>query len=318
MDQFLWPFVALILPLPWLIRRLVTPAHAKSAGNKADALRVSFFYRIATLSHTSQPNSITTVPLFLVLAWVCLVLAGMRPVIFEDEIPIKHDARNIVLAIDFSPSMVREGFTVNGRTISRVNIVKNVVRDFIEKRKGDRIGLVLFGSRAETLAPLSQDTQMLEELFADAGVGIVGEQTAVGDALALSVKNTARTPDGEKIVILLTDGVSNAGEVSIEQGIELAKSQNIRVYTIGIGSKVGGIYYGGDEEALKKIASETGGYHFQAASPNDLTAVYHKINDMEAVTLDGRSVRPRRELFYYPLLLGLVCWILAQRKRRTS
>ncbi|MBQ7412778.1 MAG: VWA domain-containing protein [Alphaproteobacteria bacterium] len=330
MDEiFLWPWVACILPLPILVRWVSARMSSRRTDNRTDALRVPFFHRVSGLARTVNPISSTVQSAFLAVAWICLVIAGMRPVHYITDVPIPHDARNIMLAIDLSTSMAEQDLSASGLPISRIDVVKAVVRDFIAKRAGDRLGMVVFGTTAHTLAPLSQDMKTLDDLFADVDLGIAGEQTAIGDALALSVQDTAKVPEGKKIIILLSDGYSNAGSVSVSEAIELARKQNIAVYTIGIGSTnvrqsslfglvPGDNIYTWDERTLRKIADDTGGQYFQAQSADDLVEVYRKIDRLETTTLDGLLVRPLWELFYYPLMAALFFWGLACYKRRAK
>ena len=327
METFVWPFIALMLPLPLLVWFVSAHLPIKQAKAKADALKVPFFDRIAGMAHTYRPPAHRLKMFFLSLAWICLVLAGMRPMKYDDALPSWHEARNIMLTIDLSTSMMKKDFDFRGQSISRIDIVKNVVRDFIIKRTGDRLGMVVFGTTAHTLAPLSQDMKTLNELFADVDLGIAGEQTAIGDALAVAVQDTAKVPEGKKIIILLSDGYSNAGVVSVSQAIELAKKQKIAVYTIGIGSSnsakagpidrlLGATNYTWDEQTLHTIAKETGGQYFRAQSTEDLISVYRKIDRLETTKIDSPLARPKRELFYYPLALGLLFWFFANYKRR--
>ena len=327
MDFFVWPFIAFLLPLPILVWFLSAHMPIKMARAKADSLRVPFFHRIVDMGHTYRPPAQKARFFLMALAWLCLVLAGMRPIKYDDSLPSWHEARNIMLTIDLSTSMMKKDFDLNGRSVSRINIVKNVVRDFIAKRTGDRLGMVVFGTTAHVLAPLSQDMKTLDELFADVNLGIAGEQTAIGDALAVAVKNTANIPEGKKIIILLSDGYSNAGVISVKQAIDLAKKQKIAVYTIGIGSTntpkaglidkmFGGTTYTWDEQTLRTIAAETGGQYFRAQSTRDLVSVYRKIDRIETTKVDSPLSRPKRELFYYPLGLGLLLWFCANYKRR--
>ena len=326
-EVFLWPWVACILPLPLFVRWVSARLSSGRTDNRSDALRVPFFNRVYGLARTTNPVSSAAQSSFLMIAWLCLVVAGMRPVHYITDVPIPHDARNIMLAIDLSTSMAEQDLDASGLPISRIDVVKSVVRDFIAKRSGDRLGMVVFGSTAHTLAPLSQDMQTLDDLFADVDLGIAGEKTAIGDALALSVQDTAKIPDGKKIIILLSDGYSNAGSVTVSEAIELAQKQNISVYTIGIGTArakqsrlfgllPGDTIYTWDERTLRKIADDTGGKYFQAQSADDLVEVYRQIDRLETTTLEGLPVRPLWELFYYPLMLALFFWALACQKRR--
>ena len=327
MENFVWPLVSLILPLPILVWFVSARLPLKQARAKADALKVPFFDRVIGLAHAYRPPAHRLSLFFLSLAWICFVLAGMRPIKYDDSLPAWHEARNIMLTIDLSTSMMKKDFDLGGHAISRIDIVKNVVRDFIIKRTGDRLGMVVFGTTAHTLAPLSQDMKTLDELFADVDLGIAGEQTAIGDALAVAVQDTAKVPEGKKIIILLSDGYSNAGVVSVAQAISLAKKQKIAVYTIGIGSSssaktgivdklLGATNYTWDEQTLRTIAKETGGLYFRAQSTSDLISVYRKIDQLETTKVDSPLARPKRELFYYPLGLGLLFWFLSGRKRR--
>lgn len=329
MDFFVWPFVAFILPLPLLVWLVFPHIHMTGKNIVSDALRVPFFNRIARETHSKHLSSGKIIVLPMVFAWLCFILAAMRPVRYENDLPAFHEARNIMMSIDLSTSMAREDFDVNGSPISRIAVVKSVVHDFIAKRQGDRLGMVIFGSRAYTLAPLSQDLRTLDELFADVNLGIAGEQTAIGDALALAVQDVAKIPKGKKVIILLSDGYSNAGTVLVSEAIELAKKQGISVYTIGIGAArknkttlmgflSGDSNLNWDEKTLKKIADETKGRYFRANSTKDLVEVYREIDRLETMTVENKGAKPKRELFYYPLMIGLVFWLLAQRKRRRS
>lgn len=325
MDNFVWPFLIFILPLPWIVWQ-ISRYFAARVETKSDALYVPFFYRITGMNRSAFTVLQPIKSVFLILAWILLVLASMRPVYYITDIPNFHEARNIMLAIDFSTSMAERDFAITGRVASRIDVVKMVVRDFIDKRKGDRLGLIVFGSQAFTLAPLSQDMKTLDELFMDVDLGVAGEKTAIGDALALAVRDTAKIPEGKKVIIILSDGFNNSGTVSVADAVALAKKQNISVYTIGIGSKKkksksllsvlsqGG--YGWDEKTLLAIANETNGKYFRAESGEDLQDVYHQIDTLETTTLEGLKVRPKQELFYIPLLLALACWLIAERQRK--
>jgi Ca-activated chloride channel family protein len=329
MDFFVWPFVAFILPLPLLIWLMLPHIHKMGKNIISDALRVPFFNRVSHLTHHRRLASGKLIAIPMILAWICFVSAAMRPVRYEDELPAFHEAYNIMMAIDLSTSMARKDFDINGISVSRIDVVKNVVRDFINKRSGDRLGMVIFGSNAYTLAPLSQDLKTLDELFRDVDLGIAGEQTAIGDALALAVQDIAKIPKGKRVIILLSDGYNNAGSLLVSQAIELAKKQNIEVYTIGIGSARqnktsflgllgGNDNTGWDEITLKKIAKETNGKYFRARSTKDLVDVYQEIDRLETTTVENQGFKPKKELFYYPLLAGLIFWLLAQQKRMRS
>ena len=328
MDYFLWPWTALILPLPWVVRFFSRRFKPAKVSYILDALYVPFFDRIAGIARKRQPISMIGKNLCLIAAWILLVLAGMRPARYETDLPNQHEARNIMLAIDLSGSMAQQDFEINGIPVTRIQVVKDVVQDFVARRGGDRLGLVIFGDSAHTLAPLSSDMKTLEDLFHDVDLGIAGEKTAIGDALALAVQDTAKVPEGKKAIILLSDGFSNAGAVTIPQAISLAQKQKIVVYTVGIGTtqrkikNIWGLFgsgnYSWDEKTLRQIAQGTGGHYFYAKTTEDLKDVYHKIDMMETTSVEGISIRPLRDLFYYPAAAALLFWFLAQRRRRSK
>ena len=320
MYQFIWPFVLFLLPLPWIVRQVMKPSVQKSIG--VDALKVPFFNRLKSLQGTTTIGARFVHPLVWILAWVCFVIAAARPVWVGHPIPLEHEARNIVLTLDVSGSMEEEDFDINGRPITRLDIVKQLASDFIEKRKGDNLGLVIFGSEAYTYIPLSPDTQTLNSLMDEINVGIAGSQTAMGDALAMATQTASAVPDNARIVILMSDGFANAGVVQMDQALQVAQKANVKVYTIGIGSDqqalqdfLGFVQTGSsldlDETTLQKIAETTGGRYFRAKSTADLKQIYDIIDQLETTPTEENSVTPRKEIAYWFVLAGLMFWILA-------
>ena len=325
MFQFVWPFVICFLPLPWILRRLVKPIAKKA--QIPDALRVPFFKQLTKIGTPIAMTSKTISPILWISAWCFIVLAAMRPLWLGKPIVLPHEARNIVLTMDVSGSMEEKDFDMKGRPISRLNLVKELADDFIQKRAGDNLGLVIFGSGAYTYTPLSPDTQTLRSLLSEIGIGIAGTQTAMGDALALASQTATTVPSESRIVILMSDGYANAGVVSVDEALKLAKNAGVKVYTIGIGSDgqtlqdmFGFVQLNVpvelDEETLKKIASETNGQYFRAKSSNDLKKIYDLINSLEPTSNDNKTLRPRKELFFLPALFGMVLWGIAFYLRR--
>ncbi len=327
MYQFLWPVILLLLPLPWLVRKWMKPGEGEMV--LTGALKVPFFNRLKKLNGGSVAERRLVSPFFWGLAWFFFVVAAARPVWIGEAQQVNRDARNIVLTLDVSASMEEKDFDVNGRPITRLNIVKNLAKDFIQKRTGDNIGLVIFGSEAYTYAPISPDTKTLEELLSEIGIGIAGNQTAMGDALALAVQTASAVPENARIVILMSDGISNAGVIQMDEALRLAQQAHVKVYTIGIGSDKQSLqnFFGFiqnssgldlDEATLKKVASDTGGQYFRAKSTRDLKQIYDTIDTLEAVESEDVTVRPRKELAYVLILCGLACWILAFLSRRVG
>ena len=320
MYQFIWPIVLLLLPLPWLIRQWGkgSVVHTPISG----ALRVPFLNRLQKLGAIRQDTSRLVHPLLWCCAWICFVVAAARPVWVGEPQILNKEARNIVLTLDVSASMEEKDFDFNGRSITRLAMVKYLAKDFIQKRAGDNIGLVIFGSEAYTYAPLSPDTTTLDGLMDEVGLGIAGNQTAMGDALAMAVQTAAAVPENSRIVILMSDGITNAGVVQMDEALKIAKQAHVKVYTIGIGSDrrttrdlLGFVQTNPsvdlDEETLRKVAAETGGQYFRAKSTKDLQQIYNTIDELETTEAEDITIRPRRELAYLFVLIGLACWFLA-------
>lgn len=323
MFSFLWPIIAVILPLPLIIRHLLKPApeNIESSG----AIRVPFFNRLEKISG-KKATLFKGNPWGVVLAWIFLVIAAMRPVWLGSPVPVQNNARSIMLALDVSGSMGEEDFDLKGRPVTRLDMLKILTDDFIQSRSGDNIGLVIFGSEAYIYAPLSPDIKTLREMNSEIGIGIAGQQTAIGEALALATQNSATVPAESRIVILMSDGYQNAGSVSVEDGIKLAQSQGVKVYTVGIGSsaKLVQDFFGTiavnpsldlDEKALKEIADKTGGQYFRAKTTKDLSEIYTLINQLEPLEQDEHFIQPRKELFYWPLFIGMIFFLMAVRRR---
>ena len=322
MFSFLWPFLAVLFPVPFVIRRILSPA--PQSLQKTGAIKVPFFEKLKKISI----NKITLIhnkSLWPILTWICFLLATMRPVWLGTPVPVQNNARNIMLALDVSGSMAEEDFDLKGFPVTRLDMLKNLTHDFIQTRTGDNIGLVIFGSEAYVYAPLSPDIKTLQELNDEIGIGIAGEQTAIGEALALATQNSASVPAESRIVILMSDGYSNAGSVSVDDGLKLAQNQGIKVYTVGIGSnaKVVQDFWGAiqinpsldlDEKTLENIAQTTGGKYFRAKSTKDLAEIYALINQLEPIEQNEHFIQPRKELFYFPLMFGMFFFLLAARR----
>ena len=323
MFSFLSPFVVLLFPLPWFVRRILKPAVAENF--QTGSIKVPFFKRLKKIS-APQTTLLRNNPLWSILAWICLVVAAMRPVWLGTPVPVQNNARNIMLALDVSGSMAEEDFDLKGRPVTRLDMLKALTDDFITSRTGDNVGLVIFGSEAYIYAPLSPDIKTLRELNSEIGIGIAGTQTAIGEALALATQNSASVPAESRIVILMSDGYANAGSVNVEEGLKLAQNQGVKVYTVGIGStaKLVQDFFGVvqvnpsldlDEQTLKKIADETGGQYFRAKTTKDLAEIYHLINKLEPIEQNEHFIRPQKELFYWPLFVGMIFFLAAVRRR---
>lgn len=324
MSIFLWPFSFLLLFLPFAVR-LLLPSQENQQYTMA--LRVPFFERVKSYAVKESSRTVSKGRFFLILAWVCFVIAAARPVWYSEPTSVPQKARNIVLALDVSDSMKEQDFDIKGKPVTRLAMVKAVVDDFLKNRLQDNIGLVLFASEAYTYAPLSFDNKTLRQMLKEVGFGIAGQMTAIGDGLAMSVQNAVKVPAESRIVILLSDGYANAGSISVAEAVKLAQKQNVKVYTIGVGSEPQFVQdlFGTslinpasdlDERMLMEIAQQTGGNYFRAKSTEDLKQIYILIDQLEKTPQNTLSIRPRKELFYFPLLAGMFFLLIAWLKWR--
>ncbi len=233
MPEFAWPWIFLLLPLPWLIRRL--PARPKREA----ALRVPDLAAFASLSSggaaQARPPGMRLLLLWLV--WLALLTAAARPEIVGDPVSVPVTGRDLMLAVDISGSMNREDMEVDGRTATRLTVVKRVLSEFVERRRGDRIGLILFGSNAYMQAPLTFDRGTVGRLLQETPIGIAGGKTAIGDAIGLAVKRLRERPAENRVLILLTDGANNVGSIEPVKAAELAAQAGVRIYTVGVGAE---------------------------------------------------------------------------------
>lgn len=269
----------------------------------------------ATLSTAEQNSKGKKCMLFIV--WLTLVLALARPQWIGAPIAMPESGRDLMLAVDLSGSMQTKDFKINGQTTDRLSALKVIVGDFIERRRGDRIGLILFGSQAYLQAPLTFDASTVKQLLMETAIGLAGQDTAMGDAIGLAVKQLKESLEDSRTLILVTDGNSNAGELSPLKGAEIAKHAGLKIYTIAIGSNTPQYqtFFGQkiplpnveiDEQTLKAIADNTGGHYFRAFNSDELAKIYHHIDKLEKQPQAEIHYRPTSELYYWPLGLGLL------------
>ncbi|WP_026375474.1 vWA domain-containing protein [Aestuariibacter salexigens] len=310
MFEFVWWWALLALPLPLLA--LLLPA--KQRGDTA-ALRVPSL--TPELTSVKRKRGRSRLNLILaVIAWLALVLAAARPQWLGEPISIPSEGRDLMIAVDLSGSMKIDDMEVNGRQVNRLVMIKSVLADFIQRRVGDRLGLILFADTAYLQAPLTYDRDTVEQLLNEAVIGLVGEQTAIGDAIGLSIKRFEQHDNSNRVLILLTDGQNTAGNITPEQAKELAVNNDVTVYTIGVGadSMLMQSFFGQrvvnpsqelDEQMLTDIATSTGGQYFRARDAQSLEQIYLTLDELEPIARETRQMRPLQALFYYPLGLAL-------------
>ncbi|MCI1728567.1 MAG: VWA domain-containing protein [Chiayiivirga sp.] len=311
MFELLWPLVLLSLPLPLLVRRLLPPA---AEGNGA-ALRVPFFGELETLAGVGVARG-SSRSAWAWLAWALLCLAAARPQWVGEAQSLPMSGRDLMLAVDVSGSMAAEDMEIGGRNVDRLAAVKVVLGDFLQRRIGDRVGLVLFGQFAYQMTPLTFDRNSVRYQLETSAIGLAGRETAIGDAIGLAVKRLRQRPSDQRVLILLTDGVNTAGQLPPLKAAEIAQAEKVRVYTVAIGGEGGQMRVFGmpiatpgaeiDEATLEQIAKLTGGQFFRARDTAELAGIYAELDRLEPAEAEGESLRPRSELFPYPLLAALL------------
>ncbi|MFK7914938.1 MAG: VWA domain-containing protein [Pseudomonadales bacterium] len=338
MIEWLWPWLALLAPVPLVVRWLW---HSADSNDPALVVPDLQPFTAPEQDGAGQTGTIRMLQLALLwLVWLCLLAAVMRPQWTGAEVRLPATGRDLMLAVDISGSMGTEDMQLGDDFVNRLIVVKAVVEQFLEQRQGDRIGLILFGTRAYLQAPLTFDIDSVQSLLTDAPVGIAGGKTAIGDAIGLAVKRLRKKTEGERVLVLLTDGANNVGEVAPVKAAELAAREAIKIYTIGVGAdelqlKMPGLFgaLGSrivnpsaelDEDTLQSIAALTEGEYFRARNTEKLREIYAMIDAMEPVTQDAESFRPVRALYHWPLALALitlmllVSWLLVNARRRSQ
>lgn len=322
LDVLAWPWMLLALPLPLLMRWW------PQRGDVVPALRVPY----AADDLAALEGGGLHLPVFrpgrllLWLAWICLCVAAARPQQLGEPIVPPQQGRQLMLAVDFSGSMSEPDMQLGPQIVQRVQAAKAVLADFLDRRAGDRVGLLIFGDRAYTLTPITADLASVRSQLTDSELGLAGNNTAIGDAIALAVKRLRDQPEGQRVLILLTDGVNNAGVLTPLRAAELAKAEGVRVYTIGFGGDGGMSLFGVriaagedpvDEATLQKIAAMSGGRAFRARDTDQLAGIYAELDRLEPIIAPGEAVRPHLERYAWPLglalLLAMLAWLLPRR-----
>lgn len=319
MILFAWPFLFFLLPLPWLIFRFF-PISQKRHHVQLIIPDLKDFDGFRTPASSSSFFSLKTLSLFLI--WSLLIASAARPQWVGKAVEIPQSGRDLMLAVDLSGSMQMEDFKINGRVVDRLTALKWIAGDFIEKREGDRIGLILFGTNAYLQTPLTFDLKTVKQLLHESAVGLAGNETDIGDAIGLAVKQMRESPSASKVLILLTDGNNNTGELTPKKAAEIAAHAQLKVHTVAIGSNEMMIqtFFGPqkinpsaeiDEKTLQEVAEKTGGQYFRAYNAAELVNIYDHINRLEVIERDFKTYRPIDELYFWPLLIALfiaACW----------
>ena len=311
MFEIAWWWALLFLPLP-LLARLVLPA-VESAEL---ALEVPLLNQQKLRTKMTASSSNRLAQICLSLFWVCLVAAACRPLWLGEPVSRSVSGRDLMLAVDISGSMQEADMRIYGLAASRLDVLKTVVGEFIDGREGDRLGLILFGTNAYSYVPLTFDLPTLKKLLQDVSAGLAGRYTAIGDAIGLAVKSMRQQASAHRVLILVTDGSNTAGINDPMIAAVIAREEGLIIHTIGVGTDEQSLSreYGVqsipagtalNERLLRSIAATTGGQYFRATNSQSLEQIYTTLDKLELIEREFQSYRPRTELFYLPLLLGV-------------
>lgn len=332
MISFAYPWLLLLALAPLLL----VARKPRSEPVEAPVIPVGHWLSGMPGVSTSGQSTARWRRVLLLAAWCLLVLALARPQHVGEETQMPVTGRDLMLLVDISPSMEERDMIQQGRSLNRLQALKRVLHDFIEERKGDRLGLILFGTEPYVQAPLTFDRETVKVLLDEAGIGMAGRATAIGDAVGLSVKRLRDRPQQQRVAILLTDGANTAGELTPDKAAEIARAAGVRLYTIGIGAE--SMVQQGllgtrrinpsrdlDESLLIRMAQQTGGEYFRARNLEELQGIYQTINQLEPIELDSHFYRPVKDLFVWPAGLAIMLWLTllitrlnSTRPRRTD
>lgn len=317
--RFLYPH------LLWLLLLLPLLAILRGKQGKAAALLFSSTGMAASLARTRKSGPLKVQVALRLLTLALLIVAAARPQLGNTTTEVQASGIDILLAVDVSGSMEAMDFKLKGERANRLEVVKNVLNKFIEERPNDRIGLVAFGARPYLVCPLTLDHNWLLKRLEALSIGMVEDGTAIGSAIGSGINRLKDLESKSRIIILLTDGLNNAGQVSPLMAAEAAETIGVKVYTIGAGTRgeapmPGRDIFGRqrmqmvrvdiDEETLSQVAEKTGAQYFRATDTKSLTSIYDEINRMETTTRSIKKFENYRELFSFMaaaalLLLGL-------------
>lgn len=314
MFSFDWPQFFWLIPLPlvWLLARV-------KIQHQPPIVIPSDWYTSAA-ARQSERNSQLLPWLFSLSMWTLLLTAAAVPRWQGDAMELPSSGRDLMLAVDISGSMETPDMVFNDQQANRLQVVKAVVSEFVERRTGDRLGLILFGTHAYLQAPLTFDRTTVGQLLQEAQLGFAGEKTAIGDAIGLAIKRLRERPASSRVLILLTDGANTAGAITPAQAATLAQQAGLKIYTIGLGADqliqpgLFGSQFGSrvvnpsqdlDEQSLQDIAEKTGGRYFRARNPQELDTIYTLLDTLEPNEHDREVFRPTRTLTHWPLALLL-------------
>jgi Ca-activated chloride channel family protein len=313
MLHLAWPWMLVALPLPALVAWLVPPSREQPGSG----LRVPFHHAVRDWRGGRRDRAHRARVALAILAWLALVGAACRPQWVGEPTGLAVSGRDLLLAVDVSASMRTRDLEQAGQGLTRMYIVKTVAAEFIARRAGDRVGLILFGTRAYVQIPLTFDRRTVNALLQDAVPGVAGDTTAIGDAIGLAVRRLRQRPEATRVLVLLTDGANTAGEVEPLAAARLAARAGVRIHTIGVGAEAMlevrresrdtvNPSADLDEQMLRDVAAVTGGRYFRGRDRAEVESIYRELDAIEPVVQDAERLRPSREVFHWPLAAALL------------
>lgn len=330
MWQLAWWWMLLLMPLPWFVRRFAAPKYMDDDA----ALRVPVAAEFDDLFGTGSRGANKPRLLMLWLIWSLILLAAARPQYVGQPQSLPMTGRDLLLAVDLSGSMDERDFQLNGEWVDRLTATKAIAKEFIERRLGDRIGLILFGREAYLQTPLTFDRTTVQILLDEAFIGLAGQETAIGDAIGLGIRtlSDAGIQQNRRVLVLLTDGANTAGVIDPLKAADLARDRGMVIYAIGIGadSVMVQSLFGVreinpstdlDERTLTTIAEGTGGRYFRARDIEAFQQIYAILDELEPAAVEESGFRPITERYHWPLSVALilgVLWALAGLRGRLT
>ncbi|TMM44793.1 vWA domain-containing protein [Colwellia ponticola] len=315
MISFAWPWLFVLLPVPLIIYFLPV----KKNATEQSALIMPVLIKVASNTVSDQQKRKTPL-VILSVSWLLVIIAISRPQWLGEAIDIPSEGREMMIAVDLSGSMEIEDMSLNGRNVNRLQMLKVVLGDFIERRVSDRLGLILFADDAYMQTPMTFDRKTVKQMLDESELNLVGRKTAIGDAIGLAVKRFNAKKESNKVLLLLTDGQNTAGKITPEQAVELAVAKGITIYTVGIGADVmlQQSMWGTqrinpssdlDEQSLTAIAEKTGGQYFRARDSQGMNEIYNLLDKLEPIEQEQQQMRPLSALYYWPLgFAALLCF----------
>jgi len=314
-PDFKTPLVLILIPL---LIALFWYDHQRREGT---SFRFSSLFLMRQLGSSWRARWSFLPWVFRALALVLLLIALAGPQKLLAQSKLTSEGIDIVLALDVSGSMSAEDYIIDGHRISRLEIIRNTVVNFVKQRPFDRLGLIVFGSQAYTVCPLTTDHEWLLENLRQIRIGVIEDATAIGSGIATSLLRLKNSKAKTKIIVLLTDGVNNSGKIQPLDAAKLAQTLGVKVYTIGAGTtgivpfpvydENGNKHYEEaqfdlDEDTLKKIAEMTGAHYFRAADTESLQNIYAQIDKLEKTKIVDKGFRQYEPLFWYFLDAALI------------